>query len=60
MLMLEPELLALSHKATMSYIAKGSGPQKELQLWCWKPETNLVTKGFLLKVCAVIVAFNKI
>lgn len=40
MQMLEPELLALSYKATMSYIAKGLSPQKELQLRYQKSETN--------------------
>lgn len=32
MQMLEPELLSSSYKAMMSYIAKESSPQKELQL----------------------------
>lgn len=40
MQMLEPELLTLSYKASMSYIAKASSPQKELQLRYQKSETN--------------------
>lgn len=40
MQMLEPELLLLSYKATMSYTAEGSSPQKELQLRYQKSKPN--------------------
>lgn len=45
MQILEPELLALPYKATMSYIAKGSSPQKDLQLRYPKSETNWNTEN---------------
>lgn len=36
MQMLEPEFSALSYKASMNYLVKGSSPQKELHLRYWK------------------------
>lgn len=36
MQMLEPEISALSYKASMNYLVKGSSPQKELHLRYWK------------------------